>query len=295
MNTIEIKDLTKDYGHEKGIFNLSFSVQEGEVFGFLGPNGAGKTTTIRQLLGFTNPTNGHCYINGLDARINTVKTLKSLGYIPGEIAFFEDLTGIDFIKFMAKYRGLDNLDRAYELIKRFDLDPKGKIRKMSKGTKQKVGIVVAFMHNPKIIILDEPTSGLDPLMQQRFIELIKEEKKQGKTIIMSSHIFEEVEKTCDKVAIIKDGRLVTIDSVKALKEKQITKYQIIFKQEKDLNDFKEKHLDTTTIDSKTITVICKNDLNELLKDLTNYDIVSLTSLNQTLEEIFMHYYGGNHD
>lgn len=178
MGIIKIENLTKDYGNGKGVFDLSFVVKEGEVFGFLGPNGAGKTTTIRNLMGFIKPDGGKCYINNLDCFNSASEIQKKVGYIPGEISFMSDMTGIEFIKFMADYRGLKDLSKAYQLIERFDLDPKGNIKKMSKGMKQKIGIVIAFMHDPEILILDESTSGLDPLMQSRFIDLIKEEKER---------------------------------------------------------------------------------------------------------------------
>ena len=183
MSVIEIKNLTRDYGGGKGIFDVSFQVNKGEVFGFLGPNGAGKTTTIRHLMGFIKNRSGECAIDGLDCWRDRAIIQKTLGYIPGEINFFDDMTGTEFLAFLAKYRGLTDLERQKELLERFELDPKGKIRKMSKGMKQKIGIVTAFMHNPDILILDEPTSGLDLLMQQRVIELLEREKRRGTHIL----------------------------------------------------------------------------------------------------------------
>ena len=250
MGVIEIKHLTRDYGHGKGVFDISFDVNRGEVFGFLGPNGAGKTTTIRHLVGFIKNQSGTCTINGHDCWKESAYINKDLGYIPGEMAFFDDMTGHEFLGFMAKYRGhVDmrrqqelielfelnpqgkikkmskgmkhrghvDMRRQQELIELFELNPQGKIKKMSKGMKQKLGIVSAFMHNPDILILDEPTSGLDPLMQKHFIELIAKEKEKGKTILLSSHIFEEVERTCDRVGIIRQGKMVTVDSVETLR------------------------------------------------------------------------------
>ncbi|HUM56216.1 MAG TPA: ATP-binding cassette domain-containing protein, partial [Bacillota bacterium] len=198
MSVIEIKDLTRDYGNYKGVFDVSFSVNESEVFGFLGPNGAGKTTTIRHLMGFLKPQKGICTIAGMDCWQDSAGIQEKLGYIPGEMEFFSDMTGREFLSFLEKYRGIKANGRKNELLERFELDAKGKLKKMSKGMKQKVGIVAAFMHDPGVLILDEPTSGLDPLMQNRFINLILEEKKRGKTILMSSHMFEEVERTCHR-------------------------------------------------------------------------------------------------
>ena len=171
MSVINVQNLTRDYGLGKGIFDVSVKVDQGEAFGFLGPNGAGKTTTIRHLMGFIRPKAGSCQIDGLDCWKNRDEIQKRLGYIPGEISFFEDLTGKEFLKFVSDYRRTGKNNRIREMMERFELDPRGKIKKMSKGMKQKLGIVVAFMHDPYILILDEPTSGLDPLMQNRFIEL----------------------------------------------------------------------------------------------------------------------------
>lgn len=210
MDVISIEKLTRDYGDGKGIFDVSFGVGNGEVFGFLGPNGAGKTTTIRHLMGFIRPKTGKCTISGLDCWTQSSEIQKNLGYIPGEINFFDDMSGTEFLDFSAKYRGFQDSGRKKALLERFELNPKGKIKKMSKGMKQKIGIVAAFMHDPDILILDEPTSGLDPLMQSRFVELIAEEKKRGKTILLSSHMFEEVERTCDRIGIIREGKLAAV-------------------------------------------------------------------------------------
>ena len=176
MSAIKIENLVRDYGGGKGVFDVSFHVNQGEAFGFLGPNGAGKTTTIRHLMGFLKPKSGRCIIDGLDCWNDRDKVQARLGYIPGEISFFEDMTGAEFLKFITEYRKIGRKSRKEELLERFELDPKSKIKKMSKGMKQKLGIAAAFMHDPDILILDVPTSGLDPLMQNRFIELIAEEK-----------------------------------------------------------------------------------------------------------------------
>ena len=188
MNMIHVQHLTRDYGLGKGIFDVSIQVEQGEVFGFLGPNGAGKTTTIRHLMGFIRPVTGSCQIGGLDCWAKRDEIQKRLGYIPGEISFFDDMTGRDFLKFMSDYRRIGKDSRMQELLERFEFDPRGRIKKMSKGMKQKLGIISAFMHDPEILILDEPTSGLDPVMQNRFIALLAEEKKKGRTILLSSHI-----------------------------------------------------------------------------------------------------------
>ncbi len=291
-NIIEIKNLSKDYGNGKGIFNVNFSVKKGEVFGFLGPNGAGKTTTIRNLMGFVIPDHGSCTINNMDCYKDAAKIQESLGYLAGEIAFLDDLTGKQMLEFIASMKGIKDKTRMYELMELFELDPKGKIKKMSKGMKQKIGIICAFMNNPDIIILDEPTSGLDPLMQNRFVDLILEEKEKGKTIFMSSHIFEEIERTCDKTAIIKDGKIVAIEDIKSLKEKKRKSYIITFNSTESADSFLNEGLDIINRHKEKITVSVKDDINILLKKLVNYDIKDIDVKLQSLEEIFLHFYGG---
>lgn len=268
MSVITIENLVRDYGEGKGVFDVSFQVNRGEVFGFLGPNGAGKTTTIRHLMGFLKSKSGNCTIDGLDCWKERDKIQAKLGYIPGEISFFDDMTGTEYLNFIGKYRKIGAENHQKELLERFDLNPKGKIKKMSKGMKQKLGIVAAFMHDPDILILDEPTSGLDPLMQNSFIDFIAEEKKRGKTILLSSHIFEEVERTCDKIGIIQKGRMVVVDSAETLRKRHIRQY-------------------TVTLDSKIAAEAFAKDFDGICNGL---DVTVTTK--PRLEEIFMVYYGG---
>lgn len=293
MSVIEITNLTRDYQNGNGVFDISFNVKEGEVFGFIGPNGAGKTTTIRHLMGFIRPQQGTCKINGLDCWHDRHEVQKNLGYVPGEMAFFDDMTGLEFLNFSANYRGDIPNNRMKELIERFELDPKGKLKKMSKGMKQKAGIVAAFMHDPQVLILDEPTSGLDPLMQSRFIEMIIEEKKRGKTILMSSHMFEEVERTSHKVAIIKNGQIVVLDDVDKLKEERIKTYIITLDNEGTAREFAKENITVTKIFQNNVTVVVQNDIQELISIMNNYAVTNISAPTQSLEEIFMQYYGGN--
>lgn len=269
MSAIKIDGLTRDYGNGKGIFQVSFEVSEGEVFGFLGPNGAGKTTTIRHLMGFLKPESGVCRINQLDCWRDRDRIQKNLGYIPGEISFFDDMTGTEYLQFVGKYRGLASDNRQKDLLERFELNPGGKIRKMSKGMKQKIGIVAAFMHDPQILILDEPTSGLDPLMQNRFIDLLAEEKKNGKTILLSSHMFEEVERTCDRIAIIRAGRLAAVDSVDTLRKRHLHTYTVTLDTPAEAQAF-----------AKDFGGVCQGQRVQL-------------SHRESLENIFLNYYGGD--
>lgn len=267
---ITVNNLTRDYGGGKGVFQVSFSIAQGEVFGFLGPNGAGKTTTIRHLMGFLRPEGGSCSINGLDCWKNAPEIQKSLGYIPGEIAFFPEMTGLQYLDFLRSYRGLSHTSRMKELMERFEVDARGKIRKMSKGMKQKIAIVAAFMHDPQVLILDEPTSGLDPLMQNRFTQLIQEERERGKNIFMSSHIFEEVEKTCHRICMIKDGKIAALDDPQTLSALYSRSYTVTLPEEASALDFARDFQGTV--------------------DPQNPRQVRLTA-RKTLEEIFLHYYG----
>lgn len=271
VSVIEVSRLTRDYGKGKGVFDLSFGIEKGEVFGFLGPNGAGKTTTIRHLMGFIRAKEGKCTINGMDCRKDADKIQRHVGYIPGEIAFFNEMTGEEYLRFIQKYRG-DKADRKKELTEMFELNTSGKIKKMSKGMKQKIGIISAFMHDPEILILDEPTSGLDPLMQNRFIELIQQEKKRGKTVLMSSHIFEEVERTCDRVGIIKDGRLMALDTAEDLRSKHMRLY-------------------TVTLESPAAAKAFAADFKGRL--IKEGGCAVEVAAKQSLEEIFLNYYGGD--
>lgn len=292
MNAIEINNLTKDYGDKKGIFNITFSVKEGEVLGFLGPNGAGKTTTIRHLMGFSKAEKGSCSINGLDCFENSSEIQKYLGYLPGEIAFLEDMRGIEFIKFVSEMKGIKDLSKAHELIERFEFNPNGKIKKMSKGMKQKIGIVCAFMQEPDILILDEPTSGLDPLMQNEFIKLILEEKEKGRTILMSSHSFEEIEKTCDRAAIIKQGEIVAVENISTLKESKQKLYNITFENPDMVNNFIKEGFKVKEVEGNYVTIIIKGNIMPFIEALGRYKVLSLESSSQSLEDLFMHFYGG---
>ena len=290
MNSIEIASVTKDYGGGNGIFDISFSVKKGELMGFLGPNGAGKTTTIRQLMGFIRPDRGTLHILGLPCFEKAAEIQKHIGYLPGEIAFMDDMTGTEFIRFVASLKGMKSLARAKELQDFFELDAGGKIKKMSKGMKQKIGLVCAFMQDTELYILDEPTSGLDPLMQNQFIELILKEKARGKTILMSSHIFEEVEKTCDRTAIIKDGRIVTVQNMDALQQKRRKSVTVRFANDQAAKDFAAAMTANAVGDSVAVTV---SDMDAFLKTAAAYPVRDLSTRTQSLEELFLHFYGGD--
>lgn len=290
---IAVNDLTLTYPSGKGVFDLNFTVGEGEVMGYLGPNGAGKTTTIRALLGFMRPDKGSCSINNLDCVRQAPLIQKTLGYIPGEIAFIDGMNGLEFLKFMHDMRGLKNNSRQQELLEMFELNPQGRIKKFSKGMKQKLGIVTAFMHDPDILILDEPTSGLDPLMQIRFIDLILQEKARGKTILMSSHSFEETERTCDDVLIIKEGKIISRSDIATLKGAQRKGYLLKTSEPQNTaRELAEANCEVEMLADDRIKVfVTGENIDQLVKIAARYNVMDLDVVSQTLEDIFLQFYG----
>lgn len=290
---IKVKNLTLKYPSGKGVFELDFTVNKGEVMGYLGPNGSGKTTTIRALLGFMQPNSGICSISGLDCSSSAPEIQKTLGYIPGEIAFLDDMKGDEFLKFMHDMRGTKDISRQKQLIEMFELDPKGKIKKFSKGMKQKLGIITALMHNPEVLILDEPTSGLDPLMQNRFVDLILSEKAKGKTILMSSHSFEEVEKTCDNVLIINDGKIVNQSDVQTLINSQRKGFLIKPANVTTATQIlKDASFQVLAVSGDTIEVfVTGENVDRFIKTAAQFTILNFDVKTQSLEDIFMHFYG----
>lgn len=289
---IDVKGMTLKYPSGKGVFDLNFKVPNGEIMGYLGPNGAGKTTTIRGLMGFMKPNAGSCSIGGLDCWKNAPRIQKTLGYIPGEISFIESMNGDEYLKFISEMRGGNNMRRQKELTDMFEFSPKGSIKKFSKGMKQKLGIVAAFMHDPEVLILDEPTSGLDPLMQNRFIELILQEKKRGKTILMSSHMFDEVERTCVNVLIIKDGYIVAHSDISTLKNSQ-RKCFLVKTPDNDyaLTLFKNAGFEVDSAADGSLEIFVMGDsTDKFTKVMGQITISGLDVRPQTLEDVFMHFY-----
>ncbi|MEK4427400.1 ABC transporter ATP-binding protein [Solibacillus sp. FSL K6-1523] len=295
MAIIKLQNVTKDYGDNRGIFAINLSIERGEAFGFIGTNGAGKTTTIRHLMGFLKPHTGTVKINNLDAWQNAAEIKQSVGYIPGEIAFPDVSTGWNFIHQQAALLQLTDLSYADELVNRLQLDPSANIKRMSKGMKQKTAIVVALMADLPILILDEPTTGLDPLMRAEFIQIIKEEKAKGKTIFMSSHMFEEIEETCDNVAMIKDGKIHTITPISAITSNNTQQFMIEFRNEQDCTRFMQEKFQTIRMNLTTASVSFENNtLNEFLAVLSTYSFNNLTEQKHTLQEYFYQLYAGGH-
>ena len=295
---ISVKNLTKDYGKGRGIFDISFDVPKGAVFGYCGTNGAGKTTTLRHIMGFIKPQKGSVTVKGLDAWKNSDEIKKYIGYCPGEIAFPEVESGSAFLKIQAESIGLKDMSKAERIINALQLDPTANLRRMSKGMKQKTALVAAFMHSPEIIILDEPTTGLDPLMRDAFVNIIKEEKARGATIIMSNHMFDELEETCDYVGFIKDGHLIDVIDMEKMRNMPYRDYVISFSNEKDYKEFDTSKMEVLEKDdfelSLTIRVQLK-DINEAVKEFRNRDIKSLTEKKHTLEEYFLNDVGGQNN
>lgn len=288
---LTVQQLTKTFPNGKGIFDVSFSVQKGEVFGFLGPNGAGKSTTIRHIMGFMKPEKGSVKVGGLDTWTKQGTVQRYIGYLPGEIAFIEGMTGRSFLDFMAEMQGSKQSARREELIDRFQFDVRTPIRKMSKGMKQKVGIVAAFMHQPEVIILDEPTSGLDPLMQKVFIDLVLEEKARGTTFLMSSHSFPEIERTCDRAAIIKDGVILTVKDIHELQSMQRKLFEVTFERAEDAETFgRTSGITVESREGNRVRVAVQGEYARFLSETSKYPVRNLDVFTQSLEDVFMNYY-----
>lgn len=289
MDIIKFDNLTKYYGDVKGCENVDFSVKEGEIFGFIGPNGAGKSTTIRTMLSLIYPTSGSVTIFGKDAIEFGHEVRKEIGYLPSEIFYYDKMKVIDLLRYSASFYGKDCEDRIQELSSIMELDLDRRIQDLSYGNKKKVGIVQGLLHSPKLIVLDEPTSGLDPLMQQKFFNLIREENKNGSTVLFSSHILSEVQQLCDRVAIIKNGEIVSIQEIKDLKNDNYKKFTI---RGENLNNGKfgiEGVTELNESDSK-VSFFYKGDVNAVVKLLGSLKLTDIAIEEPTLEEIFMHYY-----
>lgn len=290
MYAIEINNLTKAYGNSRGITDISFSIEEGEIFGFIGPNGAGKSTTIRTLLSLIYPTSGSAKIFGKDCIEFAPDIKKEIGYLPSEVFYYDNMKVIDLLKYSASFYKKDCTKRIKELAEIMDLDLTKKIDDLSLGNKKKVGIVQGLLHEPKLIILDEPTSGLDPLMQQRFFELLEEENKKGATILFSSHILSEVQRLCNRVAIIKEGKVVTVEKISTLKENNYKRFKIETADIVDLNVFKIIGVNNLEMKGNEVSFLFKGNINTVLKKLAEIDLRNLWIEEPDLEEIFMHYY-----
>lgn len=305
MNVIEVKDLTKDYGSGRGVFDVNIAVKKGEVFGFLGPNGAGKSTTIRHLMGFSKPDKGQTFIFGKPTFDKYYEILSKVGYIPGEIALPQGLTGWEFIRMMQNLQGIKNEERLKQMLDLFELDDialRGETKRMSLGVKRKLAVVTAFMSDPEVLILDEPTSGLDPVMQEVFVNFIHEEKARGKTILLSSHIFSEIDSTCDRIAIIKDGRIVSEFVADDLKHASLKFYSVKFASDNDEKRFENESKTLSSLkiegldrDGKLKMSLEDKDLNAFIALLSDCNAVEFSNRRETLEDYFMKFYKEDKD
>ena len=289
MSVIEIDNLTKDYGYNRGVFDINLNIEQGEMVGFVGTNGSGKTTTIRNIMGFIKPTSGEVRVNGLNAWEHSSEIVKNIGYVPGEIAFPDLKTGVEFLNSQKEFLGLKSFDYANELIERLQLDPRANLKRMSKGMKQKTALVAALMNDAPVIILDEPTTGLDPLMRVTFLDIIKEEHKKGKTIFMSSHNFEELEGTCDRVALINDGHLIDVCDMDTINDPAEKEFKIEFKNPEDYKAFIKEDYKVIRLqdiyNQATIKIAAANTA-KLLQSLKKYDVKFISEIPYTLEKHF---------
>ena len=288
------KNEVKETKSIRGISEVTFRVVKGEAFGFLGPNGAGKTTLIRHLMGFIKPDAGFAQINGLDCWQNSLAVKALVSYLPGEMNFLEQMSGLEFLNLMSGMHGDRQIFRKRRdvLVERLDLNLKQAIRKMSKGMKQKLGIIYALMLDSEVLILDEPTSGLDPLMQKVFIELVLEEKSQGKTIFLSSHMFPEVERICDRVGIIRAGELVAVEGIQKLRQALRRTFEITVEDEGQVQLLRECGLVIVSVKGARFSVEIQGDINPLLSGLAQVKVKEFTQKTTELEDAFMHYYEG---
>ena len=289
---IQTEKLTKSYGEHRGIIDVDLSVEQGEVFGFLGPNGAGKTTAIRTILDLIRPTSGKAFVFGIESSVDPVAIHRRIGYLPGEFALYDRLTGLQTLTYFANLRG--GVDQAYQqsLIERFDLDPTRRFKEYSKGNKQKVGLVAALQHKPDLLLLDEPTSGLDPLVQQTFSAVVRETVADGRTVFLSSHVLSEVEKTCDRVAIIRDGQLVKVDRVDALRDLAHHQVELRFAGPVPTSAFEHiTGVSDVTAEDHVLRLRVSGAIAPVVQVAARYELLDFVSREPSLEETFLAEYG----
>ena len=298
---IETRGLTKFYGSSRGVEDLDMTIEQGEIFGFLGPNGAGKTTTIRLLMDLIRPTGGHARIFGMDARLDSVAIKRLIGYLPGELALWDKFTGRQILIYLGNLRGGVPFERVTDLAERLQLDLDRKFREYSKGNKQKVGLIQAFMHEPNLLILDEPTAGLDPLNQQVFFQMAAEARRQGATIFLSSHMLSEVEHTCDRVGIIREGRLIRVGQVRDVISEKHYRIELQLSVPAD-EEIMRAFAALPGIDEmeampeqSVLRFVAHSSMDSVIKLAAHYPVTSMTSHEPTLEEAFLSYYGSSVD
>ncbi|RDB63878.1 ABC transporter ATP-binding protein [Gordonibacter sp. 28C] len=290
---IRVDGLTKDYGHGRGVFDLDLRVKRGEVFGYVGTNGSGKTTTIRHLMGFIKPDAGSTSILGMDSWRDSTRIMNHVSYVPGEIAFPSLPTGTAFLKSQAEFLGVTDFTYLNHVVKLLQLDPSANLKRMSKGMKQKTAIAAALMGDKEILVLDEPTTGLDPLMRDTFLDLVRAEKAKGRTVFMSSHIFEEIEEVCDRVAMIRDGKIIEVFDLRELRNGDARTFHVAFASRSEAGRFAGAWKPVKSVDEAAATVtveVSAKDLNHLLRTLKAYSVASLSEEHFTLEQHFKNVY-----
>jgi ABC-2 type transport system ATP-binding protein len=289
---INTERLTKSYGKHRGIIDIDLEVPEGESFGFLGPNGAGKTTMIRTLLDHIRPTSGRALVFGIETTVDPVAIHRRIGYLPGEFALYDKLTGGQTLEYFANLRG--GIDKAYQaqLVARLDVDPSRRFREYSKGNKQKIGLVIALQHRPDLLLLDEPTSGLDPLIQQEFYGVIREAKAEGRTVFLSSHILSEVERTCDRVAIIREGRLARVDRTEALRDLAHHQVELVFAGHVPAAEFEAlPGVSDVVAEDHVLRMRVSGNIAPVVRAAAKYELHDFVSREPSLEETFLAEYG----
>ena len=291
-----LQNLTKYYGHVLGVEDLSLEVHEGEVFGFLGPNGAGKSTTISTMLDFIRPTHGSATILGMDSRADSVAIHREVGYLPGELAMYEKMTGRELLEYLAALRGVDAAAEIRALADRFDLDLERRIRDYSSGNRQKVGLVQAFMHRPQLLVLDEPTNGLDPIVQQEFYALLSEVSDEGRTVFLSSHILPEVERITDRAAIIRRGRLMVVAEIEELKRQAQRRLEVTLVNTVDPDVFRDiDSVRDVSVTGRTVSLTVAGSVDAVIKVAARYEVESIVSHEGDLESAFLAYYAEDDD
>jgi len=293
MNVIETKKLTKYYGKSRGIIDVDMAVQQGEIYGFIGPNGAGKSTTIRTLLGLIYPTSGSATVFGKDILKFGPEIRQQVGYLPSEVFYYDDMRAIDLLKYSASFYEMDGKaaeKRIRELAELFDLDLKKKIDDLSYGNKKKVGIIQGLAHSPRLIILDEPTGGLDPLIQQQFSHLLREENEKGASVLFSSHILSEVQKLCHRVAIIKEGSIIKVETIKTLLENATKRFTLEMASPPDASRFQIEGVSDLAVANHSVSFLFRGHINDMTKIVAEHDLLDLQVEEPDLEEIFLHYY-----
>lgn len=287
-NAIIIKNFKKHFGKLHAVDGINLEVKKGEIFGFLGPNGAGKSTTIRCLMGFNTPTSGNISVFGHDMSTDSTEAKKHIGYLPGNVKLYDNWTGWDHIRFFERVRGKS--ENVGNLIGRFDFDPSAKFRHLSSGNKQKLGLILALMNEPKLLVMDEPTVGLDPLLQYEIHKVLLEMRDRGTTIFISSHNLPEVERICGRVAIIKDGKLVAVESIKTLGEKKLHKIEVHFSDKITVSEFQTDGISKVEEVGGGLLITASGDLNPVLRLIARHNVVDMEITHASLEDVFMKFY-----